>query len=73
MTLQGLAAQKYLNAVLDEGLRIYPVVPGSMPRIVPQDGAIISGQFVPGNVRIFFSCSYLTQPINECRQRSVFT
>lgn len=50
MTLNKLAQQKYLNAVLEEGLRIFPVVPSTLPRIVPMGGALICGKFVPGGV-----------------------
>lgn len=45
--LEKLAQQKYLMAVLTEGLRIYPPVPIALPRIVPAGGAVIGGYFVP--------------------------
>ncbi|KAJ5693370.1 Cytochrome monooxygenase lcsI [Penicillium macrosclerotiorum] len=37
----------YLNAALEESLRIYPPVPATIPRIVPKGGAMIDGKFVP--------------------------
>ncbi|ROT35380.1 toxin biosynthesis cytochrome P450 monooxygenase [Sodiomyces alkalinus F11] len=48
ITLSGLAGLEYLNAVLQEGLRLY--VPGGsgMARIVPPGGAEICGDYVPG-------------------------
>jgi len=38
----------YLFAVLEESLRVYPPVPVSLPRVVPPEGASISGYWVPG-------------------------
>lgn len=40
----------YLFAVLEESLRVYPPVPVSLPRVVPPEGASISGYWVPGGV-----------------------
>lgn len=45
-----VAKLQYLNASLEESLRMYPPVPGVLPRKVPQGGAVIDGQFVPGGV-----------------------
>ncbi|KAJ5185209.1 Cytochrome monooxygenase lcsI [Penicillium cf. griseofulvum] len=42
----------YLNAALEESLRIYPPVPAVIPRVVPKEGALIDGQFVPENVSV---------------------
>lgn len=36
-----------LNAVINETLRLYCAVPGSLPRVVPQGGATLGGHFVP--------------------------
>ena len=40
-------------AVAKEGLRMFP---GTIahPRVVPRDGAVIAGEFIPGGVRINF-------------------
>ncbi|PWY67989.1 benzoate 4-monooxygenase cytochrome P450 [Aspergillus sclerotioniger CBS 115572] len=49
----------YLNAVLQETLRIYPPVAVTLPRVVPANGAIIDGQFVPAGVTVgvnHFAC-----------------
>ena len=40
----------YLNAVLLEGLRIFPPVPLALPRVVPPGGDIVDGHFVPEGV-----------------------
>ena len=40
----------YLNAVIEEGLRLCPPVPLGLPRVVPVGGAAVSGQWLPGGV-----------------------
>ncbi|KAG6001571.1 hypothetical protein E4U21_004089 [Claviceps maximensis] len=37
----------FLDAVLCEGLRCYPAIPMSLPRLVPQNGRVIDGFFLP--------------------------
>ncbi|KAM3075515.1 Dynamin-like GTPase that mediates homotypic ER fusion [Clarireedia jacksonii] len=38
----------YLEAVINEGLRCFPPIPMSQPRIVPNGGTLIDGYHVPG-------------------------
>jgi cytochrome P450 len=46
--LEDLARQKYLMAVLQEGLRMYPPVPTILPRMVPAGGMMVDGdKFLP--------------------------
>ncbi|KAI6908252.1 cytochrome P450 [Hortaea werneckii] len=52
LDLDVLARQKYLMAVLQEGLRMYPPVPTSLPRVVPEGGMVIDGNFVPEGTTI---------------------
>lgn len=40
----------YLQAVLDEGLRICNPIPGGLPREVPEGGDTYAGVFLPGGV-----------------------
>ena len=42
----------YLNAVIEEGLRLCPPVALGMPRVVPSGGAEVSGQFLPAGVSL---------------------
>ncbi|KAI8584355.1 hypothetical protein K450DRAFT_219433 [Umbelopsis ramanniana AG] len=37
----------YLWAVMMEATRLYPAVPGGLPRVTPKGGEIIGGQFIP--------------------------
>ncbi|KAM3418416.1 hypothetical protein BST61_g4405 [Cercospora zeina] len=48
INIESVQRLKYLQAVLQEGLRMYPPVPTLLPRIAPEDGVIICGEFVPG-------------------------
>ncbi|KAJ5540078.1 cytochrome P450 [Penicillium frequentans] len=52
MTFSSLADMSYLHCVLQESLRMYPPVPLGMPRVVPNGGAVVSGQFVPENTSV---------------------
>lgn len=40
-------------AVLDESMRVFPPVPGGLPRYTAKGGGMIAGEFVPENVRLF--------------------
>lgn len=50
--LEKLARLKYLQAVLQEGLRMYPPVPSMLPRRIPQGGAVMGGFFMPGGTNV---------------------
>lgn len=52
ITIEGLMAQKYLHACIEEGLRMYPPVSNGLPRVVPPEGAFIDGRDVPAGVSI---------------------
>lgn len=41
-----------LNAVIDEGLRLWGAAPSSLPRIVPREGAELDGHFLPGSTTV---------------------
>lgn len=46
---------KYLDAVLLESMRLYPVASGGMPRIVPEGGITVSGYYLPEKVTNFYN------------------
>jgi cytochrome P450 len=51
ITSKALMECSYLNAVVEEGLRIYPPAgAGHLSRIVPKGGCEIDGVWVPGGV-----------------------
>ncbi|EXJ87189.1 hypothetical protein A1O3_04148 [Capronia epimyces CBS 606.96] len=50
--ISNTAGMDYLNAVINEGLRFYPPVPSNMPRVVPDEGAIVAGKFLPGGISV---------------------
>ncbi|KAJ3542510.1 hypothetical protein NM208_g4062 [Fusarium decemcellulare] len=37
-----------LDAVVQEGLRCFPAIPMSLPRVAPEGGKVIDGVFIPG-------------------------
>lgn len=43
---------EYLDAVINESLRLCYAVPGGLPRIVPDNGDTYAGHFVPGGVSL---------------------
>ncbi|PQE08033.1 cytochrome P450 protein [Rutstroemia sp. NJR-2017a BBW] len=52
MNFVKLANLRYINACLQEAFRIYPPVPGVLPRRVSEGGWIINGYFLPEIVRM---------------------
>lgn len=47
-----LSELTYLNAVLEEGLRIHPPVPTGLLRTVPKNGDTVDGLWVPGGTAV---------------------
>ncbi|GLI82178.1 hypothetical protein PoHVEF18_010584 [Penicillium ochrochloron] len=43
----------FLHAVLQEVLRLYPPFSNGFPRQTPIQGAVVDGQFIPGNVGLY--------------------
>lgn len=55
----------YLNAVIQEGLRIFPAAPVGLPRVINKPGAMIAGRWVPGGVSPSFCSTYSSEYIAE--------
>ncbi|KAF2763809.1 cytochrome P450 monooxygenase-like protein [Teratosphaeria nubilosa] len=44
------AGLRYLNAVCQEGMRMYPPLPFALPRVVPPGGAMVDGHWLPAGI-----------------------
>lgn len=52
ITFAAVEKMTYLNACIDEVLRIHPPVPAGPPRVVPPGGDTIDGHFLPGGTTV---------------------
>lgn len=59
MTFRAVEELKYMNAVMEESLRIYPPFVTSLSRLVPQGGAAVDGHFLPEDVSLYVSLQYV--------------
>lgn len=50
ITIEALQRLPYMNACIEEGLRMYPSVPTGMARRAPKGGAPVCGEMVPEDV-----------------------
>lgn len=63
LSLESLSALPFLNAVLNEALRLGS--PFYLPRVVPPGGAIIEGKHLPENIQVAIAAySQQTSPEN---------
>lgn len=49
----------YLQAVIDEAMRLFPSAPGTQPRIISPGGDTIVGRYVPAGVSCVFAVRYM--------------
>ena len=50
ITIEAIQGLPYLEAVLNEGLRMCNPIPGGLPRVVPEGGDSYCGVYLPGGV-----------------------
>ncbi|KAL8684236.1 MAG: hypothetical protein Q9224_006500, partial [Gallowayella concinna] len=64
ISMTNVAQLPYLQAVIQETLRIAPPVPTGMPRVVPAGGATVCGLWLPENVsKPNFTCCWKSRVI----------
>ncbi|KAJ6114888.1 cytochrome P450, partial [Penicillium sp. IBT 16267x] len=52
VTIDAVRGLTYLNAVINEGLRLCPPVPWMLPRVVPGKGEKVCGTWIPGGTSV---------------------
>lgn len=52
MSFLKLQQLPYMNACLEEGMRIFPSIPTGLVRTVPQGGDSIAGEWIPGGTTV---------------------
>jgi cytochrome P450 len=68
MTFLELQELSYMNACIDEGLRIFPPVPTGLTRTVPEDGDTVADEFIPGGTTVsVYSWAAAHSPNNFAR------
>ncbi|KAJ4991606.1 cytochrome P450 [Stagonosporopsis vannaccii] len=72
ITIASTSQLPYLEAVINEGLRLDPPAVVTPPRVVPMGGSIVCGRFVPGGVCLpaSFSLSGLSRKKNKAANPS---
>ncbi|KAJ5496031.1 Cytochrome monooxygenase lcsI [Penicillium diatomitis] len=68
INFQSVAQLPYLNATLEESLRMYPPVADVTPRVVPKGGAVVDGHHIPEGTVVsghFFSTFHAESNFTE--------
>ncbi|KAI1493858.1 cytochrome P450 [Biscogniauxia mediterranea] len=52
ITINSVQSLRYLNAVIEEGLRLFPPVPCGAPRLTPPEGTTAFSEYIPGNTTL---------------------
>ncbi|KIA75347.1 hypothetical protein HK57_00200 [Aspergillus ustus] len=69
INLVSVSQLPYMQACLDEALRVYPPIANGLPRVCPPGGATVMGEFVPENMYVsihhwalYHRADYFTEP-----------
>ncbi|KAL2851865.1 cytochrome P450 [Aspergillus pseudoustus] len=69
INLVSVSQLPYMQACLDEALRVYPPIANGLPRVCPKGGATVMGEFVPENTYVsihhwalYHRADYFTEP-----------
>jgi cytochrome P450 len=73
MTTTKLSQLEYLQACIDEGLRMYPPLPTGAQRVKPAGGAMVCGRWVPSGVNPYFNPSAMNRHADNSQQTLVQT
>ncbi|KAH7346694.1 benzoate 4-monooxygenase cytochrome P450 [Rhexocercosporidium sp. MPI-PUGE-AT-0058] len=52
ITIDSTRDLSYLHAVIQEGFRMFPPVPATLPRLTPPEGHVIAGKYVAGDTTV---------------------
>jgi len=52
MTFLALQVLPYMNACIEEGMRIFPSIPTGLTRTVPKGGDSVAGEWLPGGTTV---------------------
>ncbi|RKL41492.1 hypothetical protein BFJ72_g5384 [Fusarium proliferatum] len=66
--LVSLSKLQYLQACIDESLRLYPVVPSGVPRMTPPEGLQLDDVYIPGDT-IIHNPSYTMYRDKRCFEK----
>lgn len=66
--LVSLSKLQYLQACIDESLRLYPVVPSGVPRMTPPEGLQLDDVYIPGDT-IIHNPSYTMYRDERCFEK----
>ncbi|KAF7563220.1 hypothetical protein G7046_g917 [Stylonectria norvegica] len=72
MNSSGLQELTYMNACIDEALRIFPPIPTGLTRTVPASGDTVAGEFLPGGVTVSCHSWSMTHSPNNFRDPDIF-
>ncbi|CAG8953351.1 hypothetical protein HYFRA_00003562 [Hymenoscyphus fraxineus] len=59
-----VTALPHLNGVINEAMRLYPVLPTGISRLTPPEGVMFGNTFVPGNTKLLLPACVISKHVN---------